>query len=198
MMARIAPLLMLLTACEFPRPADVVSCTPGEFAECRGSTQLTCSAAGTDYDTVQCALGCEPLIGCRLCEPNQTICANGKVQSCDATGSVTSSEACALGCFEDQPRCREIDPSNNLAQYFDMVADPPDMDLSSGAVINTSTGVVTTSAKIVLPIPTFLLAGQNDGAQIRVMVARNIHLHDVVIENNDRNFGGPALALLGS
>src|SRR5438093_548815 len=91
-----------IAACGFPRPADVIACTPGEFSECRGDTELTCSSTGANYEAIQCAHGCDPAAGgCRTCEPNQTVCVNGKAQTCDAMGAVTSSEVCALGCFED-------------------------------------------------------------------------------------------------
>ncbi len=175
-----------------------VSCAPGEFAACRGDVELSCNSAGTTYDALQCALGCAPAIGCRLCEPNQTVCANGKVQTCDASGAVISSEICPLGCFEDQPRCRTIDPSNGLGMYLDMVTDPPSVDLSSGGTINTSTGVVSTSTEVVLSVPTFLVGAQNNGAQIRVVVAHDVHLRDVIIKNDEVNFGGPALAILAT
>ena len=110
-----------------------VTCTPGEFAACRGDVALTCNANGNNYDELLCQKGCTPEAnGCKLCDPGQTLCANGEVQTCDENGAVTASESCPLGCFEDQPRCRELDPSNGFASYVDMVTDPPDIDLPMG------------------------------------------------------------------
>jgi hypothetical protein len=101
-----------------------VDCAPDAFVACRGDDELRCNATGTNYDVTRCELGCDAAGGCRLCEANQTACTNGKVSTCDAAGNVVSSEACPLGCFEDQPRCRELDPSNNLSAYFDMQEEP--------------------------------------------------------------------------
>jgi hypothetical protein len=222
--------LLLITACGFPRPADVldprscaegvctdpaypfcdeggeitgaartcvaVSCAPGDFAACRGGTELSCNSTGTTYDSLQCARGCDPAIGCRLCEPNQTVCSNGKVQTCDATGAVTSSEACPLGCFEDQPRCREIDPSNNLAMYADMVPDAPDLELTN-AIFSTSTGTVTADGKPVITL-SYLIAPSGNGVRIRVFVVSSIKLTNATIEYGPGSAGapGPGLAIV--
>jgi hypothetical protein len=35
-----------------------VGCTPNEFVECRQDSALTCNAAGTNYDLLQCEFGC--------------------------------------------------------------------------------------------------------------------------------------------
>jgi len=45
-----------------------VSCTPGEFAECRADTAITCNATGDNYDLIQCPSGCDTASqGCRAC-----------------------------------------------------------------------------------------------------------------------------------
>src|SRR5882757_3004677 len=131
-----------------------VTCTPGAFAACRGDSELTCNSVGTDYDATQCEHGCDQGTGCRLCEPNQTVCTNGKAQTCDAAGVVTSSELCPLGCFEDQPRCRLINPSNNLAKYADMAVNAPDLDLIDPN-FTTDIGTVTFGSESVA-VPNFL------------------------------------------
>jgi hypothetical protein len=154
-----------------------VACAPGELAACRTDNELTCNSVGTGYDMIQCERGCDPVAGCRVCQPDQTVCANGKVQTCDATGAITSSEACPLGCFEDQPRCRNIDASNNLSKYLDMVADLPDIDLTN-ALFTTDTGVVE-QASTRIALPSFLDSGRSGGVQIRVFVANHVHLKDV-------------------
>lgn len=43
-----------------------VTCTPGEFAECRSDTAITCNSTGDNYDLIQCASGCDAAsLGCR-------------------------------------------------------------------------------------------------------------------------------------
>ncbi len=180
-----------------PRTCIAVACTPGEFAVCRGDREITCNAQGTDYDLTQCERGCDALSdGCRVCSPGQTVCANGKVQTCDANGNVVASEACPLGCFEDQPRCRDIDPSNNLGMYLDMTPDPQDLDLSMGATINTSTGTITDRSAHVISASTFLVPAGSGGTPIRVIVARHVSLGDVgTVEDQ---IPGPALAIVAT
>jgi len=176
------------------RMCVAVSCTPGEFAACRGDVELSCNSAGATYDAIQCALGCAPAIGCRLCEPNQTVCANGKVQTCDASGAVTSSEICSLGCFEDQPRCRALDPSNNLATYADMVSTAPDLELTN-VVFSTGTGKVTADNQPVV-VPNFLAARSGDGEPIRVYVVNSLKLTNASIDAGTVGPSGPGLAIV--
>lgn len=189
-------LIFLITGCGFPRPADVVSCTLGEFAECRGDTELTCNSAGNDYDAIQCARGCDPAVGCRLCDANQTVCTNGKVQRCDATGAITSAEDCQLGCFEDQPRCREIDPSNGLGSYVDRVPNPPDLDLPN-AFFATDTGIVFSEGKTI-PVPNFLVDRSGNGVPIRAFIANSVHLSGttIVTATSNTNVPQPGFALI--
>jgi hypothetical protein len=183
-----------------PDQCIAVACTPGEVDACRGDQAVTCNAEGTDYDIVQCDLGCDVNIGgCRLCEPNETACTNGTVATCDANGAVTSSEECALGCFEDEARCREIDPSNGLGQYLDMVSDPPDLDLQD-AYFNTTTGEVR-DGTVIVDVPNFYVPGPADGTSIRVFVAGSVKLGKVYAGNKavmqtDANPTGPAFALV--
>jgi len=227
-MVRWASSLVLIAACGFPRPADVVdprscvdgictdpsypfcdeggeisgaaktcvavSCIPGEFAACHGDLELSCNSAGTTYDALRCALGCDPAIGCRLCEPNQTVCANGTAQTCDASGAVTSSDICPLGCFEDQPRCRDIAPSNDLGKYLDMVANPPDLDLKN-ATFATTTGIITSATQIVT-VPNFLTAPSGDGPPIRVYVVNSLKLTNASVVDGTVAPSIPGLAII--
>ncbi len=174
-----------------------VSCTPTEFEACRADRELRCNATGNDYDITQCELGCDAATdGCRLCDPNQTTCTNGKVATCDADGNVVASKSCPLGCFEDQPRCREIDPSNNLAVYLDMVASPPDLDLSN-AIFNTDTGEVRVATQLV-SVPNFLAPASGTGAAIRVFIANSITLNSASVQvgGDSRSPPGPGIALV--
>jgi len=155
-------------------------CTAGTFAACRGDTAITCNAAGTSFDDVQCELGCDAASGgCRLCNPNETACTNGTLATCDAAGKVVSSEKCALGCFEDQPRCRDIDPSNGLGQYLDMVVDPPDL-VAADVQLNTDTGDLFIGGQK-QSIPTFLAPAPGNGAPIRVYVTNRTTITGHVI-----------------
>jgi hypothetical protein len=175
-----------------------VSCTPGEFGECRGDQEVRCNPAGTNYDVVQCERGCDASAdGCRLCDPNETACTNGRVATCDAGGTVVSSFACALGCFEDQPRCRQLNPSNGLGAYLDMVETPPDIDLKN-AFINTRAGTIEElPSGPLLNVPSFLVPAAAGGAPIRVFVAGNVRIADAQVGTNEAaNVPGPAFALV--
>ncbi len=157
-----------------------VACTPGEFIACQGSAALTCNAGGGDYDLIHCDRGCEAAAGgCHLCDPNQTACTNGNVSTCDASGKVVSSEACPLGCFEDKPRCREMVPSNNLGMYLDMVANPPDVELTSPR-IDVYDGSVVVGAQMI-SIPSFVSTGPGNGNGIRVFVVNSLKLHSAEV-----------------
>jgi hypothetical protein len=180
-----------------------VTCTPGDFKVCRGDVALTCNQMGDNYDELQCAMGCTPqAMGCKVCQAGQTVCANGEVQTCDANGSVTSSETCPLGCFESEPRCRKVDPSNGLAQFVDMVAAPPDFESGSGNVqIDTGTGSVKVGATDV-SLPNFLLTAPLHGQAIRVIVVHDFHVAAnatlYTIDSTTRTNSTAALAIIAS
>jgi len=174
-----------------------VVCTPDEFASCRGDQEVRCNTTGNNYDLVQCELGCSAATdGCRLCEPNETRCTNGKVATCDANGAVAASETCELGCFEDKPRCRRLDPSNGLGSYLDLPATLPDLDLTD-AFFDTGTGTVSANGGLVIPVPSFS-AGNGDGPTIRVFVANNVRLNNAAAGSglDPNRQSGPAFALV--
>jgi hypothetical protein len=54
-----------------PNTCIAVGCTAGEFAECRGDAALTCNAAGTSYDLLECEFGCGET-GCKPPPPCTT------------------------------------------------------------------------------------------------------------------------------
>lgn len=182
-----------------PNECIAVQCTPNEFESCRGDQELRCNATGNDYETTKCELGCGvETDGCKLCEPNETSCTNGKVATCDANGAIVSTAECALGCFEDQPRCRDIVPSNGLAAYLDQIQLPPDVDLSGGGVINTTSGTVSNTTSQVL-VPTFLIPASADAPQLRVLVVNDILLGDVMVKSDAaEGSAGPALAIVAN
>jgi hypothetical protein len=54
-----------------PDTCIAVACTPDEHAACRGDLDVRCNADGTNYDLVQCPLGCsDALAGCVPCQTN--------------------------------------------------------------------------------------------------------------------------------
>jgi len=161
-----------------------VSCTPGDFKVCRGDVALTCNAMGNNYDELQCQMGCTPEAnGCKLCQAGETVCANGEVQVCDANGAVTQSQPCPLGCFDSEPRCRELDPSNGFATYADMVPNPVDLDFAASGSINTGTGTISLMG---VTVPSFLIAAPNGGNPVRVFVVHNFHIEpNVTVQTVD-------------
>ena len=164
-----------------PGACIAVTCMTGEFAKCSGDSALMCNQFGTGYEEVTCAHGCDENTGCRLCEANQTVCANGAVATCDANGNQTAVTQCPLGCFEDQPRCREIDPSNNLGSYLGAVANPPDVDLSVGSyIVYSDSGKFFDGSGNLITMPSFV-AVQTGGPPIRVFVANKLTLGNVTV-----------------
>jgi hypothetical protein len=184
-----------------PGTCIAITCEPGTFGECRGNEEVRCNADGTNYKVVLCERGCDATAdGCRLCDPNETACTNGTVATCDASGAVISKRSCPIGCFENQPRCRDIAPSNGLGSFLDMVTSPQDLDLSAGGVINTSTGEVLDATKSPVAVASFFVPAPPNGAAIRVLVARRVRLGNVVVQADTINVssagGGPALAIV--
>lgn len=78
-----------------------------------------------------------------LCIPNQPLrCEGSNLVSCNGDGTGEISEACVLGCRAVELRCTDVDPSNGLAQYLDMTAGEPDLDLGATATLNADDGTV--------------------------------------------------------
>jgi hypothetical protein len=104
-------------------------------------------------------------------------------------------ESCPLGCFEDQPRCRDIDPSNRLGTYFDMVQSPVDLDMGSGSwQVDTSTGVVSRSGTPV-SVTNFIDMTSSGGPPIRVFVVNNLAIGNVQIyADAGKNYAAAFLA----
>lgn len=174
-----------------PGVCIAVTCTTGEFGKCSGDSALTCNDTGTGYVETQCAHGCDEATGCKLCEANQTVCQNGVVASCDANGAQTATTNCPLGCFEDQPRCRDIDPSNHLGTYFDMNKTPPDLDLSTidYNVLNDNSGTIRDPSGVMpdITVPNYVVTQAAPGPKLHVYVVNNLKLGNVTVIGNDGN-----------
>ncbi len=155
-----------------------VTCTAGEFGKCSGDSALTCNDTGTGYVETQCAHGCDEGTGCKLCEANQTVCANGTVATCDASGGQTSAFQCPLGCFGDQPRCTDVEPSNHLGAYYDMVPNPQDLDLTGGWTVHLETGEITNGTTTLTPT-SFLVPSLGGGPTTRVYVVNKLTLGNI-------------------
>src|SRR5262245_6095326 len=176
-------------------------CTAGTFAACRGDTAITCNAAGTSFDDVQCELGCDAASGgCRLCNPNETACTNGTLATCDAAGKVVSGRSSPPGGFEVLPRCRDFSPSNGPATFLDLVAAPREVALSGGrGATETSTGAIGVVGQPALTVPNFLVPAPADGASIRVFVVHNLTLGDVEVSGTSLTATSqPAVAFVAS
>jgi hypothetical protein len=172
------------------------TCTPGEFIECSGDEESRCNAAGNGYDTVACDRGCGAA-GCILCDPNETACTNDILATCDASGNVVSQEECLLGCFEDQPRCADIDPSNDLAPYLDMAAAAEDLALPDTAVVSTIDGSVTVGGNTTMPT-SFLVAAPPGGVGMRVFVADDVTIGSIVFAQPPSEMMVPAFVVVAN
>lgn len=171
------------------------ACTADEFVECRGDVEVRCNPEGTNYNLVTCERGCDAQAGgCRLCNAGETACTNGQVATCDETGRIVAGETCPLGCFEDQPRCREIDPSNGLGAYLDMVSSAPDLDLEN-AQFNPQTGEVRNNFALI-SVPSFLVSAPSGGVEVRVFVANSVRITQAIALTGSDSVPGPAFALL--
>lgn len=94
-----------------PNTCVAVSCSPGEFEACDGSSAITCNSAGSSYDVTSCPTGCSvDANGCKPCPANTTTCGTNELDVCDADG-VLHPQACAAGCVESPtPHCAYITP----------------------------------------------------------------------------------------
>jgi len=120
----LAALLLVLGACSFEPPPDV------------GDDDDPDAAAPPDAEQPDAEHGCAP---------DTITCTDGRYVDCSSDGVVEVALDCPLGCDDIQARCRDVDPSNGLAQYLDRTrtdADAPALVLGDGSTIDTSTGVV--------------------------------------------------------
>ncbi len=91
-----------------PESCIAVSCTPMEFALCRGEQAITCNSAGNDFDLIECPLGCDQSGGCRQCTADSQ-CTNPS-PVCDSNTSNcrecrTDDECASQVCDVDAGEC---------------------------------------------------------------------------------------------
>lgn len=123
------------------------------------------------------------------CEPNSTVCVADMLVVCDADAVPIEQTPCPLACHDTEPRCNEIDPSNDLAMFLDMAVNAPAVVLTDGAIINTD-GTVTNGDGASVDIPSFFVSPVPDGVGITVFALRSLDAGIVDIE------GGAAVAIV--
>lgn len=172
-------LALLLSACTKQNPS---ACGDGV---CNDPALPFCDTQGTLGGAVNECIAV-------ACTPGEFAECRGEVSVvCNETGDNYELIECVRGCDDATGGCH-IDPSNDLGQYFDMVPDPPDIEIASGA-IDTYTGVIAG----LNDVPTFLVAAPPGGAAIRVFVGRRVRLGDVDVSPSFGN-SNPALAILAT
>jgi hypothetical protein len=166
-----------------PDACIAVSCTPSEFAACRGDEALMCSASGDNYDVVACDYGCsEANLGCNVCTPNTATCGDGVLNVCGADGRPAGTETCQLGCSDAiAPHCEYLQP-----KYLPSVCDElasEDLTYSSVGGFDTDLDNNCTGGVVI----------QTGGPAICVVRARTITISESATLNVS---GSRALALV--
>ncbi|MBA2544377.1 MAG: right-handed parallel beta-helix repeat-containing protein [Deltaproteobacteria bacterium] len=104
-----------------------VACEPGTFQACRGDLAITCNIAGSDFDLLQCARGCDDALGgcnactahaqcpSRICKPDGACAAENEITYAEAAGASVSD------CTVDSPctleRALEL-PAPSAGQFI--------------------------------------------------------------------------------
>ena len=114
------------------------------------------------------------------CPAGQTaVCSQNTLTMCDATGAVTSTSTCPLGCNATEPRCNKVNPSNGLAMALDEAAQAPDLILMGMTTIDTDAGTIVDQSGARTPPTSTLSAGLPVG--VFVVKARAITAQNVVV-----------------
>ena len=141
----------------------------------------------------------------------QTTCTDGVLQVCDTSGMVRSAEHCPLGCFSDQSRCNDIEPSNGLGPALDQAAQEKPIELLDGAMVDSDSGAIFSALGTPLQV-TSITVVQLGGARLRALLAQSwtinglrirgtspiafvatdeIRIHGVIDASADGDIGGP-------
>jgi hypothetical protein len=147
----------LTSACGFPRPPPLVEIDAYDAS----STSSSDSSVS-------------------VCPANQPLrCSSNDLARCNSDGTAEVVEHCALGCSNNLLRCKDLDPSNGLAEQLDMSGAEPDFDLGASAMINTDDGTVLADGAP-MAVRTALVA-QASAPMIRVLIIHSLTAGAVTI-----------------
>lgn len=112
------------------------------------------------------------------CAPGATACSGDQLATCNADGHSTTAETCTLGCATSADRCLSFEPSNGLGAAMIAAAQEPPVVLSN-VTIDTDTGLVKSSAGIVVPIASLQVA--RTSGNIQAFIAGSFELSNVEV-----------------
>lgn len=120
-----------------------------------------------------------------VCAPSTIHCENDTMIVCDANGLVESQAECELGCHPTDDRCNVLAPANGFAADFDVAVGAPNLTLSDGATINTTTGEIRNGGGQLLSVS---FANYDDGLPVGVHVVRvgSLTVGDLTVSGRDR------------
>lgn len=130
--------------------------------------------------------------GVPTCTATTATCEGNALVLSDDSGTVCEVRECSLGCQPQEGRCVQVAPSNGLGEYLEQAAEAPDLDLTSGAAINTDDGTILDGDGTLVEVPTALLPAPTEGVAVRVFWASSVTLRDVSVS------GEPALAIVSA
>ena len=112
------------------------------------------------------------------CQADETVCEGDILATCDSNGNVASTETCALGCAETEPRCKRMVASNGMSEYFDEAEASIDLVLEgSTTVLDTSDGSITSGAVVDGVFNT--VVEQPGGQEVQVFAVKSLRLEGV-------------------
>lgn len=117
------------------------------------STPIDAAIDATEIDAreIDAALACP--IGVT------TMCSGSDLVTCDGQGNVTATTACPLGCNQGAGRCNKVNPSNNLAAFFDEAEGATDLVLMGQTTIDTDAGTITDQSGARTPLTSTVTTG---------------------------------------
>ncbi len=116
-----------------------------------------------------------------VCSPDEVLrCEADDLVICNEDGSAEHDVTCALGCDDTGPRCRDVDPSNDLAGFLDEADQEPVADLGDSATINTDTGQVEVDG-VPVAITSFVTG---DEPEVRVFAVGGFVTNDVTLSGD--------------
>jgi IgGFc binding protein len=168
-----------LAACSAPRPfandtatsdATAMEASSPDVAAacglCSGRTHTPCNADNTPGAPVECAIECNPRLGCVQCVPGRTACVGDEVRRCgddgqptsevlsrcdNAAGMICNAGACASAC-----QVAEAQPSNVGCEFWAVDLDQQDAlnDPASAPWGLALSNVGSTPARVTIEINT--------------------------------------------